>query len=115
MAASRRAHGRRNVDRGSISCVDPGGAPISIQVAKWIVSYYQNKGKSNDPIASLSGRENEILELLAKGFSDKQMARHLMIAQSTVNDHLKSIYRRLGVHSRAEAVAKYLSRNFRAG
>ncbi|MBI4662929.1 MAG: response regulator transcription factor [Verrucomicrobia bacterium] len=87
-----------------------GGAPIPPRVVQWIVSYFQKNGKKNDPMALLTRRENEILEWLAKGCPDKQIARHLTIALTTVNDHLKSIYRKLGVHSRAEAVAKYLSR-----
>lgn len=87
-----------------------GGAPIPPRVVKWIVSHYQKNTKNKAPVELLTPRENQIFDLLAKGFSDKQIARHLAIAQTTVNDHLKSIYRKLGVHSRAEAVASHLSR-----
>lgn len=57
----------------------------------------------------LTSREHEILGQLARGLSAKEMAGQLRIAESTVNDHLKNIYRKLHVHSRAQAVAQYMS------
>ena len=54
----------------------------------------------------LSGRELEVLKLLAKGCPDKQIAETLVIARETVHKHLKNIYGKLGVHSRTEAIAR---------
>ena len=45
-----------------------------------------------------------MLQLLARGCSDKQIAESLVIAPETVHKHLKNIYGKLGVHSRAQAV-----------
>ncbi|QBD77679.1 hypothetical protein EPA93_17455 [Ktedonosporobacter rubrisoli] len=56
------------------------------------------------PALSMSRRENDVLALLARGFSDKEIARELTLAPSTVNAHLKRIYSKLQVHSRAQAI-----------
>jgi two-component system nitrate/nitrite response regulator NarL len=55
------------------------------------------------PFAKLTPRENEILALLAEGQSNKVIARNLGISDGTVKLHVKSILRKLGVHSRVEA------------
>jgi len=54
----------------------------------------------------LSGRELDVLKLLAQGCPDKQIAESLVIARETVHKHLKNIYGKLGVHSRTEAIAR---------
>lgn len=56
----------------------------------------------------LSKREEEILNLLAKGYRYKEIADALSIGYETVRSHLKNIYDKLHVHSRTEAVVKYL-------
>jgi DNA-binding NarL/FixJ family response regulator len=55
--------------------------------------------------AELTGREREVLELLANGMRPKQIARELVISPKTVASHLQSVLGKLGVHSRAEAIA----------
>lgn len=52
---------------------------------------------------TLTPRELNILKLLTQGYSQKKIALALVISKHTVGDHLKSIYLKLGVHSRAEA------------
>ena len=54
----------------------------------------------------LSERELAVLALLAAGRTNKEIAEELFIAQGTVKAHVASVYRKLGVHSRAEAVSK---------
>jgi predicted ATPase/DNA-binding CsgD family transcriptional regulator len=63
----------------------------------------------------LSSREQEILNLVAKGLSNKQMAKVLEIAPSTVNFHLTSLFNKLGVNSRARAVAIAVERGLFGG
>jgi DNA-binding NarL/FixJ family response regulator len=53
----------------------------------------------------LSERELEVLRLLAQGYTNTQIAEKLAISESTVKNHVTNLYDRLGVHSRAEAVA----------
>jgi LuxR family maltose regulon positive regulatory protein len=57
-------------------------------------------------VEPLSGREREVLALIAKGLSNNEVARQLVLAVSTVKGHTHHIYQKLGVHSRTQAVAK---------
>ncbi|PWU04003.1 MAG: DNA-binding response regulator [Bacteroidetes bacterium] len=88
-----------------------GGAPMSSQIARKVVTAFQ--GKPSSGIASLdklSNRENEILELLAKGLLYKEISAQLGIAQETVRKHVYHIYEKLHVNNRVEAVNKYYGR-----
>jgi len=54
----------------------------------------------------LSERENDVLRLLARGFANKEIARNLYIGPETVKSHLKSVFTKLGVERRAQAVSR---------
>ena len=54
----------------------------------------------------LSGRELEVLRLLAAGLSKPEIARELIVAESTVRSHVKNIYAKLEAHRRREAVER---------
>jgi DNA-binding NarL/FixJ family response regulator len=69
---------------------------------------------SNNP-DRLSARESEILALLAEGLPNKQIGDRLNISSSTVRTHLMHIYKKLNVHCRTEAAAKYLRATPRSG
>jgi DNA-binding NarL/FixJ family response regulator len=56
----------------------------------------------------LSARESEILALLAEGLPNKQISARLAISSATVRTHLMHIYKKLDVHCRTEAAAKFL-------
>lgn len=62
-------------------------------------------GGRGGPIGSLSPRERQVLQLVADGNENKQIARHLGIAEPTVKTYLRGVFTRLDVSSRAEAVA----------
>jgi DNA-binding NarL/FixJ family response regulator len=57
-------------------------------------------------VEQLTGREQEILKLLAKGYMYKEIADHLTISMSTVRTHITAVYEKLHVHSRTEAAMK---------
>lgn len=61
-----------------------------------------------DEVASLTSREREIMNLLAKGLSNKDISEQLFITHKTVKNHLHTVYGKLGVSSRAEATAAWL-------
>jgi DNA-binding NarL/FixJ family response regulator len=60
------------------------------------------------PDVGLTTREAEILELLAEGLSNKEIAHKTSIAAGTVRNHLENIFKKLHVRCRSEATAKYL-------
>ncbi len=68
-----------------------------------LLTPYQN-GDAEDLIDPLTSRESEVLELLAQGLANKQIAYELGISDHTVKFHISSIYRKLGVTNRTEAV-----------
>jgi DNA-binding NarL/FixJ family response regulator len=59
-------------------------------------------------LGSLTAREREVLNLLARGMSNRDIAEELVITNKTVKNHLSRIYEKIGVHSRAEAIALWL-------
>jgi DNA-binding NarL/FixJ family response regulator len=88
--------------------VHAGGSPMSSQIARKVVqNFYRNETQNNGATVELSGREREVLELLARGFLYKEIAEMLKISVQTVNTYIRRIYEKLHVRSRAQAVAKY--------
>ena len=81
-----------------------GGSPMSTHIARMVVSSFQRKNEST----ALTQRENDVLSQLCMGKSYKSIGESLFISEETVRKHLKSIYRKLQVHSKSEAVAKAL-------
>ncbi len=63
-------------------------------------------GSTTQKTEALTKREKEILEILAKGWSHKQVACHLHISPDTARKHLKNIYKKLEVHNKVEALNK---------
>ncbi len=98
--------------------VHDGGAPMSRQIARRVVQFFQQidqmPATSNAPrspeIATLTEREEQVLAGLAKGHLYKEIADQLKISFETVRTHVRSIYEKLHVHSRTEAVLKYFGR-----
>ncbi|QTN33866.1 response regulator transcription factor [Akkermansiaceae bacterium] len=96
--------------RAAMLDVLSGGAPMSSEIARHVVASFRKRGGGVDPSVSLSSREEETLVLLTKGYSNKEIADQLGLGVETVRSHLKSIYTKMHVRSRAEAVAHYMSR-----
>jgi len=69
------------------------------------VSSTEEAAQRHPLLATLSRRELEVVDLIASGYSNKEIAHALFISTHTVNDHTKNIYRKLDVHSRLEVVA----------
>lgn len=81
--------------------LDNGGAPMSTNVARMVVSSFHRNRQS-----PLSNRELEVLELLSSGKSYSTIADQLFVDKETVKSHIKNIYLKLEVHSKAEAIEK---------
>ncbi len=91
----------------SLQLVTEGGSPMTSYIARKVVqSFYQCAPEAIAQTEGLSPREREVLELLARGYFYKEITEALGISISTVNTHVRRIYEKLHVHSRAQAVAK---------
>jgi len=83
-----------------------GGAPMSSQVARMVVSTFREPPPAREPDLQLTAREMEILRWVACGDRSKEIADKLGISVGTVNTHIRNVYEKLHVRSRAEAVAR---------
>ena len=88
-----------------------GGSPMSANIARKLVNVFRNTEKENEPVESLSQRENEVLQLLAKGLLYKEIADQLRISIATVRQHIHHIYEKLHVQNRTEAINKAFGKN----
>jgi two-component system nitrate/nitrite response regulator NarP len=75
-----------------------------------VARYLNDAGSRNDIFDQLTEREMQILQEVAKGYRNKQIADHLFISESTVKVHMKSLLKKLQVPSRTAATVLYLER-----
>jgi len=88
-----------------------GGSPMSAQIARKVVqSFHGAESQEKNEFNSLSPREEKVLDLLTKGYLYKEIASELSISIDTAHNHIRRIYEKLHVHSRTEAVVKYLKK-----
>jgi LuxR family maltose regulon positive regulatory protein len=89
----------READEILAGCPDPGVLPDRLAAAK---------RAARPPVAGaeLSERELTVLRLLNSGLSEREIGRELFLSFNTVHSHVKSVYRKLAVSSRADAVAR---------
>jgi len=92
----------------AIQEVHAGGSPMSSHIARKIVLSFQQAPPSSPVSQSLTPREVEVLDLLAKGFLYKEIAEKTKTSYATVHTHIRHIYEKLHVRSRTEAVARHL-------
>jgi DNA-binding NarL/FixJ family response regulator len=95
----------------AIRDVQHGGVPMSAEIARKVIQYFQTQPVAAPEVERLSPREREILDLVVPGFSNKEIADKLKVSIESVRWHLKNIYHKLHVHSRTEAASKFRSRN----
>jgi DNA-binding NarL/FixJ family response regulator len=89
--------------------VQQGGAPMSREIARKVIASFQQPVKAAAQLEDLSSRERQILELLAQGFSNKEIAGHVGLGETTVRWHLRHVYHKLHVRSRTGAAFKFRS------
>ncbi|HEU5080573.1 MAG TPA: response regulator transcription factor [Opitutaceae bacterium] len=97
----------RNALLTALREVHAGGSPMSSNIARKVVQSLQSGPPKGSTAEGLSPRENEVLELLARGFLYKEIADTIGISMPTVKTYIRRICEKLHVHSRAQAVALY--------
>lgn len=93
----------------AVKDVFEGGSPMSSHIARKIVQSFQQPETPADERPSLSPREAQVIELLAKGYLYKEVADTMGVSYATIHTHIRHIYEKLQVRSRTEAVVKHLS------
>lgn len=89
----------------AIRAAQEGGSPLSPEIARHVVSFFQKTGPADQP---LTAQEQRLLLLLAEGYSYQSAADRMNISVNTVRNYVRSIYEKLHVHSKSEAVNKAL-------
>lgn len=91
----------------AITEADAGGAPMTSEIARKVLATFSGPRPEKDAADPLTPREKEILELVATGYANKEIADQLGLTTGTVCWYLNAIYRKLHVQSRIQAVTKY--------
>lgn len=91
---------------GAIEQVLAGGAPMNPRVARLVLDMFTHLAVPPRKDYGLSPREREILEWMVQGLIKKEIAERCGLSYHTVDNHLRSIYTKLHVHTRSGAVAK---------
>lgn len=94
----------------SIRDVYAGGSPMTSNIARRVVQAFRRQDATVPESAKLSPREHTILEMMIRGLLYKEIAEELKISVRTVDAHVRNIYEKLHVRSRAQAVAKCVNR-----
>jgi DNA-binding NarL/FixJ family response regulator len=92
----------------AIQQVYEGGAALTPMVAKHVMAFLKPEASAPGSPSHLTSREKEILVLITQGMTNELIATKLFISVQTVRNHIKIIYDKLQVHSRAQVVAKAL-------
>jgi len=91
--------------------VRQGGAPMTSEIARRVVEAFQRPPAVAASSVELTRRESEVLDLVTRGYGNKEIASQLNISLETVRHHLKQTYEKLHVHSRTEAAMKFMARD----
>lgn len=95
LAAIRDAHG--------------GGVPMTSDIARKVIGQFREQTQTAAAVENLTPREREVLELVAQGFSNKEIATRLAVTVEAVRWHLKNTYAKLHVNTRTQAALKFRS------
>ena len=80
------------------------------QIARRVVQHFQRSSEPSCEMPKLTPRETDVLNQLAQGFRYKEIVDNLGISSGTLHSYIRNIYEKLHVHSRTEAVVKFLNR-----
>jgi DNA-binding NarL/FixJ family response regulator len=90
----------------AIQTVAGGGAFLGSQVARRVLGLLAAPGREDPPFPQLTGREREVLDLIAAGLPNRQIATRLDISAKTVSNHISSIFAKLHLSDRAAAIVQ---------
>ncbi|MFM2294102.1 MAG: hypothetical protein RLZZ350_515 [Verrucomicrobiota bacterium] len=92
----------------AIRDVHAGGSPMTPQLARRVVQFFSKPVGNDASLARLTPGERDFLDQLSNGYAYKEIADRMNISIDTVRSYVRTVYEKLHVHSRTEAVVKYL-------
>lgn len=94
----------------SIQEAHTGGSPITPQIARRLVQFFSSSSKTSEDtlVARLTANEREFLAHLSNGYTYKEIAESMKTSIDNVRSYVRAVYEKFQVHSRTEAVVKYL-------
>lgn len=93
----------------AIRDVQGGGVPMTGDIARKVIAQFRTATVETSELETLSPREREVLELVAHGFNNKEIAARLSVSVEAVRWHLKNTYTKLHVNTRTQAALKLQS------
>jgi DNA-binding NarL/FixJ family response regulator len=96
--------GRAEIERAVLT-VAAGEVVFSAGIAERVLAFF-SAGARTDPFPELTDREREVLDLVARGLTNAEIARRLVLSAKTVRNHVSNVFAKLQVAGRAEAVAR---------
>jgi DNA-binding NarL/FixJ family response regulator len=110
MRAGARGYLLKGADRDDIlravHAVGRGDAIFGPALARRLIGYFTSGRTAAVPFADLTDREREVLELVARGRSNTEIGRQLMISAKTVRNHVSNVFAKLQVSDRAQAIVR---------
>jgi DNA-binding NarL/FixJ family response regulator len=94
---------------GAIREAHAGGSPMTPQIARRVVQHFRQVTQPHEELPKLTPRETDVLNQLSQGFRYKEIVDNLGISAGTLHSYIRNIYEKLHVHSRTEAVVKFLN------
>jgi DNA-binding NarL/FixJ family response regulator len=94
----------------SIRDVQRGGVPMSSEIARKVIAHFREQETAAADLEGLSPREREVIDLVVRGLSNKEIVDRLGITIEGVRWHLRNIYQKLHVHTRTEVLVKFRPR-----
>ena len=96
-----------DIEEKLLNCIEEGGSPLSASVARRIIGYFQNPGKSQKENEKLTDIETKLIRFLIDGLTYNQIASNMNITIHGVRYHIMNIYKKLEVNTRHQIVSIY--------
>ena len=94
-----------DIEEKLINCIEEGGSPLSASIARRIIGYFQNPGKSQKENEKLTDIETKLIRFLIDGLTYNQIASNMNITIHGVRYHIMNIYKKLEVNTRHQIVS----------
>ncbi len=101
----KRANPERIIE--AIRQANDGDVPMTPEIARKVIGQFREQARTASEVENLTPRENEVLEHVMHGLTNKEIADRMGVTVAAVKFHLQHIYEKLHVHSRTEAALKF--------